>query len=182
MGELRPRENVMLVLAAFSRHEQALAWARSKAEAEFGPVALASELFPFEHTSYYASVMGEPLRKQFLAFEQLIELDALPEIKLRTNDWEAELAASGQYAEQRPLNLDPGYLGLGKLVLATTKDHAHRIYLRQGIFAEVTLRYDRDAGWQPNPWTFADYREPPLLSFLEQCRRKYRQLGRTSEA
>ncbi len=176
MGELRPRENVMLMLAAFSRHESALAWAKAKAEARFGRVALASEPFSFGHTTYYTAEMGAPLRKQFLAFEQLIALEALPEIKLLTNDWEAELAASGEYPEQRPLNLDPGYLCLAKLVLATTKDHAHRIYLHKGIFAEITLRYDRDAGWQPHPWTFADYREPALHAFLEQCRQKYRQL------
>lgn len=178
MGELRPREKVMLVLAAFSRHDTALTWTREKCIAQFGPIALASEPFPFEQTSYYEAEMGAALRKQFLAFEQLIDLDALPEIKLLTNGWEQELAATGEYPDQRPLNLDPGYLCLGKLVLATTKDHAHRIYLRKGIFAEVTLHYDRVSGWQPNLWTFADYREPPLIKFMERCRHEYRQLAK----
>ncbi|MDA7979570.1 MAG: DUF4416 family protein [Pirellulales bacterium] len=178
MGDLRPRENVMLILAMFSRHARALAWARDKAEHQYGSIALASELLPFDQTNYYEADMGTPLQKQFLAFERLIELDDLPDIKLQTNAWEVELAATGEYEERRPLNLDPGYLCLGKLVLATTKDHAHRIYLRDGIFAEVTLHYDRTAGWQPNGWTFADYRVPKLWGFLDRCRKHYRSLGR----
>lgn len=177
MGELRPRAKVMLILAAFSRHAPALAWARDRAVREFGPIALESQLFPFEHTPYYENEMGPGLRKRFMAFESLVEADEMPRIKLLTNAWELQAAASGAYEDRRPLNLDPGYLALGKLVLATTKDHAHRVYLTQGIFAEVTLRYDRDAGWQPNPWTFADYREPDLWAFLEECRKKYRQLS-----
>ena len=71
------------------------------------------------------------------------------------------------------MNLDPGLLELGKLILATTKDQAHRIYLRDGIFAEVTLRYHAGA-WQPWPWTYADYREPALAEFLQEAREVYR--------
>ncbi|MBI1902112.1 MAG: DUF4416 family protein, partial [Planctomycetia bacterium] len=130
----------------------------------------------FDDTDYYAREMGTNLRKVFLAFERLIDPGELAPIKLLTNAWEREYADSSgaggpaSSAEPRPLNLDPGYLGLGKLVLASTKDHAHRIYLGQGIFAEVTLHYVRGLGWQPLPWTFPDYRRPPALDFFTRCR------------
>ena len=84
--------------------------------------------------------MGTDLKKQFLAFERLIDPAALADIKRQTNDWEAEYAALGRHAEPRPLNLDPGYITPAKLVLASTKDHAHRIYLRDGIYRRGDAR------------------------------------------
>src|SRR5262249_9136900 len=87
------------------------------------------------------------------------------------------LARSGAYSEPRPLNLDPGYLVLGKFLLATTKDQSHRVYLRDGIFAEVTLRYHAGR-FEPWPWTYADYRQPQVHEFLQQARAYYgRRLG-----
>jgi hypothetical protein len=115
--------------------------------------------------------MGPDLRKQLWAFQNLIAADALPAIKLGTNGLEEALA--GGYPESRPINLDPGYLVLGKFVLATTKDHAHRLYLRDGIFAEVTLQYQYGA-FRPLPWTYADYRLPEVIAFLGEARDYYR--------
>ena len=122
------------------RHGAALDWAATRLAADFGPIARASEPFDFVQTSYYERTMGASLRKQFLVFQDLVDASRLAEIKLRTNALEDELTATQQYPEARPLNLDPGILALGKWMLATTKDQAHRIYLRDGIFAEVTLR------------------------------------------
>jgi hypothetical protein len=165
----------MLVVAAFSRHPEALAWARGRLEETYGPLAGLSAPLVFDQTQYYTPTMGPDLRKQFLAFADLREADDLAAIKLHTNALEDELAASGTYAESRPLNLDPGFLNLGKFVLATTKDQAHRIYLRLGIFAEVTLRFHARA-FEPWPWTYADYRQPAVLEFLAQTRETYRRL------
>ena len=69
----------------------------------------------------------------------------------------------------RPLNLDPGYITPAKLVLASTKDHAHRIYLRDGIYAEVTLSF-RGRKWQPLEWTYPDYRRDDYQRFFTECR------------
>ena len=96
--------------------------------------------------------------KRFRLFERPFDPAELVAIKLETNRWEEEYIAQGEHAEPRPLNLDPGYLTLGKLVLASTKDFAHRIYLNRGIYAEITLYY-RHHRWQDHPFTFADY--PP---------------------
>ena len=126
-------------MAAFSRHAAALDWGRERLERVYGPVALAGNPFDFHHTAYYEPAMGPGLRKCLFAFRDLVPADCLPAVKRHTNALEAELAARATYPEPRPLNLDPGVLSLGKFLLATTKDQAHRIYLRDGIFAEVTL-------------------------------------------
>ena len=173
MAESRPAVPVLLVVAVFSRHVAAADWAREQLENVFGPVALASPAYDFTQTRYYEPTMGPGLRKQFLAFERLIAADSLAEIKRRTNALEQELADAGLYIEPRPLNLDPGVLQLGKFLLATTKDQAHRVYLRDGIFAEVTLRYHAGA-FEPWPWTYADYRQPEVLAFFNEARAWYR--------
>src|SRR5947209_11141241 len=132
MAEPHLPDPVLLVVAAFSRHGQALAWAGERLRREFGPLGLESPVFEFHHTRYYEATMGPGLRKQLLAFG-LVAADCLARTKLRTNALEQQLARSGAYAEPRPLNLDPGLLSLGKFLLATTKDQAHRIYLGEGI-------------------------------------------------
>jgi hypothetical protein len=174
MAEPRVPDPVLLVVAAFSRHLPALAWARGRLEPLFGPVALVSPPFHFNQTSYYERAMGRDLRKEFLVFRDLVCADVLPDVKRRTNAVEQELAASGSYPEPRPLNLDPGLLSLGKFCLATTKDQAHRLYLRDGIFAEVTLHYQAGV-FVPWPWTYADYRQESVRAFLQQARDYYRQ-------
>jgi hypothetical protein len=173
MAEPRTPVPALLVVASFSRHDEALAWGRARLEEEFGPLGLASAPLRFNQTRYYEPSMGPGLRKQLLAFRDLLAPDRLADVKLKANDLERTLALSGRYAEARPLNLDPGYLVLGKFLLATTKDQAHRVYLRDGIFAEVTLHY-RDGAFEPWPWTYADYREQAVLDFLQQAREYYR--------
>jgi hypothetical protein len=169
MGDVSRPQNVLLLLAAFSRHAEALDWARRQAEAAWGPVALESPRFAFDATDYYQPTMGPGIEKCFFAFARPIDPGELAGLKLQTNGWEAVYAEQGGHAEERPLNLDPGYLTPAKLVLASTKDHAHRIYLSQGIFAEVTLFY-KDRRWQARDWTFADYRRDDYQRFFSECR------------
>jgi Domain of unknown function (DUF4416) len=173
MADPRPADPALLIVAAFSRHDDALAWSRRHLEDAFGPVYLAGEPYPFDHTDYYRPSMGPGLRKQLLAFGRLVAQDCLAEVKLRTNALEAKLAAAGAYPEARPVNLDPGLLTLGKFLLATTKDQAHRVYLGRGVYAEVTLRFQAGA-FEPWPWTYADYREPAVREFLGKAREDYR--------
>ncbi|HEV3235615.1 MAG TPA: DUF4416 family protein [Gemmataceae bacterium] len=174
MAAARNPAPVLLVMAAFSRHAQALAWASEELERSIGPIALCSIPFAFTQTSYYETSMGTELRKLFWAFRDLISPEALPEIKNQTIALEARLANQLTFPEPRPLNLDPGLLSLGKFMLATTKDQAHRLYLAQGIFAEVTLRY-QGGQFEPWPWTYADYRQPLVNAFLLEARQYYRQ-------
>lgn len=174
MAEPRFPDPVLLVVAAFSRHVEAMSWAHQQLETVYGPVAIASPAFEFTQTTYYEPTMGSGLHKRFLAFRDLVGADCLPTVKRQTNDLERHCAVTGRYSEPRPLNLDPGILSLGKFQLATTKDQAHRIYLRDGIFAEVTLRFQAGA-FEPWPWTYADYRQECVRDFLKEARNYYRQ-------
>lgn len=171
MGDIHAPTQVLLIVAVSSRYGEALDWARGAMEERFGTVALVSEPFDFTETDYYATTMGSDLKKQFVAFESLIDPGTLSDIKRQTNAWEAEIAAQGRHPEPRPLNLDPGYITPAKLVLASTKDHAHRIYLRDGIYAEVTLSY-RARHWQPQAWTYPDYRREDYQQFFTACRNR----------
>jgi hypothetical protein len=176
MGHPTEHPPVLLLLAAFSGDAVALAWARRESECAWGPAALTSEPFDFVETDYYQGSMGPNLKKQFFAFERLIDPARLVEIKLQTNHWEAAYAKLASGAPSRPLNLDPGYLTLAKLVLASTKDHAHRLYLNRGIHAEVTLSY-RHRRWQHQEWTFPDYRRADYQRFFSRCREWLRERG-----
>jgi len=170
MGSIHSPKPVLLLMAVFSPDSSAFDWVRRRAEAKWGALALESETFPFEtFTDYYAKTMGETLPKRLWAFERLIQPDRLPTIKRLTNDWEAEFKSFTTSSADRPLNIDPGYIDLGKLILASTKDHAHRIYLSDGIFAETTLIYTQKQ-WKSLPWTYPDYQSTGYQTFLTQCR------------
>ncbi len=73
---------------------------------------------------------------------------------------------------RRTVNIDPGILSLERFVLATGKNFTHRIYLGQGIYADLTLIYHRGA-FQTLPWTYPDYADAPLQRFLLAVRAKY---------
>jgi hypothetical protein len=175
MGDIRLHAPVLSILAAFSRHAAALDWAGQQAVEQWGPVALASPRFDFDDTPYYEPAMGRGLRKQFLAFERLIDPAALVEHKHQANRWEETYRTLSDWPESRPLNLDPGYLSEAKLVLATTKDRDHRLYLDRGIYAEVTLYYQRGTGWREREWTYPDYRRREYHEFFARCRTYLRQ-------
>jgi hypothetical protein len=118
-----------------------------------GPVDYISPELDFsKYTAYYHTEMGEGLRRVFVSFERLVDRTVLPEFKHRTHTIETDFSADGK----RRVNLDPGYLTLGQLFLASTKNNFFRIYLRDGIFAEVTL-YFKQGGFQTFPWTYRDY-------------------------
>jgi uncharacterized protein DUF4416 len=174
MAEPRKLDPVLLVVAAFSRHQDALTWGRAELESAYGPTGVVAAPFSFHETGYYEPTMGPGLLKQLLAFRDLVRPEMLATIKLQANQLEERLAARRCFPEVRPLNLDPGILSSGKFMLATTKDQAHRIYLRDGVFAEVTLRYQAGT-FEPWPWTYADYRRPEVHAFLQEARAYYRE-------
>jgi hypothetical protein len=174
MGQLAEVGLVLPLVAAFSASEDTLRRAREWCLQHWGPIGLQSPLFQFTETDYYRASMGEGLKKCFFAFEQLCDPAELASRKNLTNQGELEIAQAIRQegppgSIRRPINLDPGYLTESKLVLASTKDHAHRIYLGQGIYAEITLRY-RQGRWEPWEWTYPDYRRADYHAFLDTCR------------
>jgi hypothetical protein len=139
-------------------------------EETFGPIDLSSPVWPFTNTDYYRDELGETVWRRFVFFERLIDVTALPSIKRSTNEIEKGFCDRlGRPHDRRPINVDPGYMTAGKFVLATTKDHAHRLYIAEGIYAEITLRWQSGA-WRSWPWTYADYAAPTYHEFLTQAR------------
>ena len=138
-------------------------------EEAFGPIDLRSERIPFDQTSYYQHEMGGELVREWVSFKQLIQQDAIADAKLATSRLEKRLARPDG---SRTVNLDPGYIVPPRLVLATMKDFAHRIYLEKGIYAEVTLIY-REGEFQPLEWTYPDYRQPVAVNFFTSVRTAY---------
>ena len=171
MGNPRPHPPTILIAAIFSRYPDALGWVTQRMEAVWGKVMLASPVFDFTETAYYERLMGPGLKKQLLAIEGDYDPAQLSDTKLTSNQWESEYAASGDFPEERPLNIDPGYVTMMKVVLASTKDRRHRIYLRDGIFAEECLYYDQHA-WQGRPWTYPDYLRSDYHAFLIDVRKR----------
>jgi len=168
MGTIKEPPPVKLIASIFTGDETLLAVARGALVNRFGAIDYQSELLPFNHTSYYAREFGPGLVRQIVAFADLIAPQRLAEIKHTTN----ELEMTWAIAQRRRVNVDPGYVSLGKLVLATTKDYAHRIYLGQGIYAEVTLYYKHGA-FHPWEWTYPDYASPRYREILGQIRSMY---------
>ncbi len=138
-----------------------------------GPIDYMSALMPFTSTAYYEAEMGSDIQRQFISFERLIDAGTLAEMKVFTNNVEQAFAVKKSEGDARRVNLDAGYICLAKLVLASTKDHAHRIYLSDGIFAEITLRFYRKT-FQPWEWSYPDYRLPTYIAIFNHIRKIYR--------
>ena len=173
MSELKEPPPVLLVMAVIHLRGRELEPLFARLEAEFGSINEISPPFPFEHTDYYFDEMGGPLDKVFIRFAKLVPRGSLPEIKKKTCDIEKEFSLSGA----RIYNIDPGLLSLENFVLATGKNFQHRIYLRDGVFADLTLIY-HSGSFRPLPWTYPDYRDEQVISLLNRWRSEYRLLLR----
>lgn len=169
MGEILDTYRVTLICGVIFRAGTDLDALQERLVAEFGPVSARSQVVPFDLTGYYEKEMGTNLSKIFFVFENLIEQEAIVDIKLKTNDIEMEIAQKEGCPENRPVNLDPGYVTLGKLVLATTKDNYHRVYLGRGIYAEVTLQF-RYKTFKPFEWSYPDYKKDEYIQFFNGIR------------
>lgn len=170
MGRVRDPQPVKLICGLIGGDADLLRRARQLLGKRVGAIDLESDLWPFTQTDYYAAEMGPDLKRCFVAFDRLVGPGVLPEIKIETNAIEMQIADEALDPHiVRPVNLDPGYVDPGKLVLATTKDRSHRVYLASGIYAEVTL-HRVDNTWQPWPWTYPDYLQPEYHAFFERVR------------
>lgn len=174
MAGVKPVEFVSPIVSVLAAREEWHAVARDAMTQHFGPVALESEPFAFDMTDYYEGEMGAGITRRFYVFAQSRDPSELPGWKLWCNDEEIRLAAVLRDATdgkgvRRPVNIDPGYINGSKLVLASVKDHSHKIYLRDGIYADMVLNFTRGA-WQPHEKTFPDFRAPRYHTFLIQAR------------
>jgi hypothetical protein len=170
VGEVRPVQPARLVCGIIAGRAELFDLAEAELLRSFGPVESASAAVPFTATDYYGDEMGAGLLRKFVGFAGVVDPGRLAAVKLRTNAIERLFAVESGGRLCRRVNLDPGYVTPAKLVLATTKDFAHRVYLADGIYAEVTLNFKKD-GVAFLPWTYPDFKSGAYTEFLQGVRR-----------
>lgn len=168
MSRPQPPKPAKLVIGIFLKDKR-LVTALAQALADlFGEVDTVSPWLDFDYTTYYTREMGSPLYRRMFSFKRLIAQQDLAEIKLQTNRIERSYEQQGR----RRVNIDPGYLLNERFVLATGKNFTHRIYLKDGIYADLTLIYQK-GDFQTLPWTYPDYAAKDLTCYLKQVRLRY---------
>lgn len=167
-----PKEakDVKLISSLFSPGEELIKKVIKQMEGYFGTVDWVSEGLFFNRTRYYEKEMGWPLHRRFISFSKLISPDSIVDIKLMTNRIEDEHSVD----KKRGINIDPGYISLEELVLVTGKNYIHRIYLTNGIYADLTLVF-HDGTFKPLEWTYPDYADEKVIGYFNMIRNGYLQ-------
>jgi len=165
MGKIKPPELVLLFVSTLYSSKNIFNQSNKILEKHFGDILFVSPSLPWDYSSYYKDEIGWPLFRQFFFFKNLIDPGLLADIKLKTNEIESSLSSEGK----RSINLDPGYLTLSKVVLASTKNYTHRLYLGKGIYGEITLIY-RDDTYHPHLYTYKDYQDKTHIDIFMNAR------------
>ena len=168
MSELQTARPAKLVIGVFTPNKTIIDNLALELSSRFGQIDLVSAWMKFKYSRYYEPEMGFPLVRRMFAFKQLIAQSELASIKNATNQIEKTYAPAGK----RGANIDPGYMLHERFVLASGKNFSHRIYIGLGIYADLTLIYQKGS-FQKLPWTYPDYAAATMLKFLDQVRRKY---------
>ncbi|MCP4217684.1 MAG: DUF4416 family protein [bacterium] len=164
MGMEQEFKPVKLFCGVIYNDPEGYASARRELQALYSPMDLESEEFTFDFTTYYNTEMGTPLYKRFMAFEALVSPLQLPDIKLLTNRMEIETASDGK----RNINIDPGYLSDANVILATTKNHFHRIPLNKGIYAHMEYVIKKKNTLTTLEWTYPDFKSAQYMKFFRE--------------
>jgi len=161
-----------LFIGIITNKDELLFLAERKLAKHYGEIDFRSSKIPFSHTEYY-STMGKNLYKVFLSFRKLIKRESIVKIKLYTNRLERKLSPKGK----RQINIDPGYVTLSNVYLATCKEFFHRVYLNKGVYLENEFRYMAKQ-FLPWEWTYPDYKKSEYIDFFHTIRQlHYTQLN-----
>lgn len=170
MGTIARPSPVKLFIGMLSRERGLFEALTERLSRAFGPVDLESPEWPWRYSRYYEEELGTDLIRKFAFFRRPIDPGDVSEIKILTNGLEKEyLNGSGS----RRINLDPGYLDMARLVLVSTKDFSHRIYIGKGIYGEVTLIYSQGT-YQPFSYTYPDYKSEEYIAVFKKARDLFR--------
>ena len=172
MGRTVPPQPVKLFVGLLSSDDSLFDEAADVLSESFGPIAVKSGFLPFSHTQFYQVEFGTGLKRQFIFFKDEVSPGDLVEIKQKTNSMEQRWAVKTGQGSKRRINIDPGYMNLAKVVLASTKDVAHRIYLSDGIYAETTLLF-RFGRFQVLDHTYPDLRADSTLDLFTDVRNRF---------
>ena len=171
MGNLHAPIPVKLFLRMISREPGLFAECTRLFAQVFGPVDIVSSVTPWDHSEYYREEMGTGLLRRFIFFEPLVDPELLAAAKHQAIMIESSFSEPAATADRRRINLDPGYLTEAKVVLATTKDFPHRIYIGRSIYAESTLHYHKGSrSYQPVEHTYPDFRTEYSLKLFNGAR------------
>ena len=166
-----------LIISMFTSDKNLFDLYKEKLIKRFGEVDIESNAQPFNFTDYYEEEFGKKLMQKLFSFSTLIRQDELAEIKIITNDLESnfgkENIKKNMPCHKRKINLDPGYITLDKYILASTKNGPSRIYLNQGIYAEITLRFINKS-FVTCEYTYPNYKTDKYIFFLNSVRQKYK--------
>ena len=168
MSQPHEPDPVKLISSLFSPEKERIDTVIGEIAKIFGSVDWMSPELLFDRTKYYAREMGWPLHRRFISFSQLVLADHLVEIKLKTNEIEEQHLREGN----RMVNIDPGYISPERLILATGKNYVHRVYLKKGIYADLTLLFQKGS-FRPLKWTYPDYAAPEIIGFFNEIRARY---------
>jgi hypothetical protein len=168
MGKIYTPKPVKLIFGFIFKDGVIFEKAKVIIKKKFGKIDFESQNLKFDLTDYYAEEIGQDLSRKFISLKKLVPADKLPALKVLANKLEDKFSKN----LRRRINIDPGYVDLAKLVLASTKDYQHRIYLKDGIFAEITLFY-QDKSFRPGQWTYLDYKTPEHIAVFNQIRQLY---------
>lgn len=175
MGSIRSTPtDALLFFGIFSGRSDVLDRTKEELARRFGSLITPGPRIDFTDTDYYQRSMGPNLLKEWFAVDQIIDQAELASIKVECQSLEKVIGSHGESNVARPINIDPGMIDLGKVMLASTKNHAHRVYVGSGIFVEVTL-YLCEGEWSGWPWTYPDYRRPEVHRFFDLARQEYRE-------
>ncbi len=168
MGEIKIIRPVKLITGFIFYDEAYFTSAKNLLEKKFSKTDFESKTLTFTHTHYYEKEMGGDLKRKFISFKRLIYPTELFKIKIFANKIERRFLIQSK----RKINIDPGYLDLSKLILLSTKDYKHRVYLNKGVFAEATLFFENNTfrAWE---CTYPDYRTPDYIQIFNQIREIY---------
>ena len=168
MGEIRNPRPVKLFIAVLYEERNILEDILPQFEKRWGEIEWIREEIPLAYTDYYRNI-GENLKRVFIVFKPLIDPGELADIKVATNEIEK---TTQEGKKERRINLDPGYFDGGKIVLASTKNFSHRVYLCRGIYAEATIKWEK-GDFRPFPYTYPDYQSPEYRPSLRKIRELY---------
>ena len=171
MWKLNVPKPVKLIVGILAADHKCIYTAADVLVDKFGRIDFSSDIWPFDKTDYYRDQTGSRILRQFISIERLIDPGKLAIIKHKTNRLEQKLSKMLALPLPRPVNLDPGIIEPSKLVLATTKNYSHRIYIGNKMYAEVTLIYDKGR-WCPLDHTYPDYRQQCYFDFFEKVRNR----------
>jgi hypothetical protein len=170
MGKTFEFEKEKMIIGVIYHDKAILDSALEILVSEFGEIEDMSEEFSFsgEFSNYYDEELGGEGMRRIYSFRELVDPSRQAEIKTRTNEIEMHFADG----DNRRINLDPGFINHGRLMLATTKETGFRVPLADGIYTELTLFWAR-GGWQKFPWTYRDYQSERVQTFITKVRKKY---------